>query len=94
MSVVQRTLLPTTGTESPVGAGRVRKMLEDMGVTVVEVDGLCRAAWWVEDANVLLIRPAASPAVWAKAAELVLLDQVPAQRVPHRQDELRRGPDR
>lgn len=60
----------------------MRKMLEDMGVQVVEVAGLCDAAVYVEDVAVLLIRPAIDQCDLAAAAEAILLDCVPQQRRP------------
>ncbi len=48
-------------------------MLEDMGVRVIEVDGLSRAAAYVPGVSVLLIRPDASAATWAQAVDVVLL---------------------
>lgn len=60
----------------PIGVP-VRKMLEDMGVQVVEVPDLCDAAVYIEDVHVLLIRPGICARDLAAAAESVLLGYVP-----------------
>lgn len=59
----------------------MRKMLEGLGVKVVEVENLPAAACWVQEVGVLLVNPDADRCSWAEAVDLVLLDQVPGQRL-------------
>lgn len=73
--------LPGTYRGRVGGRGYVRKMLEDMGVRIVEVEAMSHAAVYVEEVGILLVRTGASNACLARAADLILLDQVPT---PHR----------
>ena len=67
----------------------MRKWLKDMGVRIVELDGLHDNAVYIEDVacddgttSVLVVRAGISPCDLARAAEMVLLDQVPSPRAP------------
>ena len=50
-----------------------RAMVEDLGIRVVDVDGLCDVAAYVEDVHVLLVRPGVSDATMERCASLILL---------------------
>ena len=58
------------------------EMLQDMGWTVVEVEGLRALASIARDVGVVLIRSGASPDEVARVADRLLLDQVPASQPP------------
>ncbi|CAN5321959.1 hypothetical protein BH11ACT1_BH11ACT1_18060 [soil metagenome] len=57
-------------------------MLEDMGVRIVEVDGLSKAAAYVPGLDVLLIRPDVSEATLARAPTSCYSATVRTERVP------------
>lgn len=62
----------------------MRSMLEDLGVRVIEVDGLRRSAVYVRSVGVLLIRPDVDEVTLGRAADLVLLSGRPALPRPQR----------
>lgn len=64
------------------GGPVVRKMLEDMGVLVIEEPRLCVKAAYVDRVGVLLVRPDLSPQEFAQAADLALLGEIPRPRRP------------
>jgi len=69
-----------TRVRETAGGPVVRKMLEDMGVLVIEDPRLMDDAIYVEDVGVLLIRPEIAPCDLAAAAESILLGYVPQPR--------------
>ena len=58
----------------------MRKMLEDMGVHIVEADWLVSGAAYIRCEDTLLIRPDADAATWAEVADRVLLADRPARK--------------
>lgn len=52
-----------------------RAMLEELGIRVVDVEGLCDAAVYIEDVHVLLVRPEISSKDLESAAQSVLLSE-------------------
>lgn len=61
----------------------VRNMLEQLGVRVIEVDGMCHSAVYVPEVAVLLVTPEVDDETLAEAADVALL-AAPRPRTPRR----------